>query len=145
MNLRAIGCNVASAAVELRERLAFDDAKLRFALAELPGCVLARLSGSGDPIESATVWHAWRPVLHQLFRLEELPDDVAARAFETRAPVRSISEFGGVESAQVARPLPGLQLTACPPRYMLSRPFEGLPVLAGRRLVQALASLRHRT
>ena len=35
MNLRAIGCNVASAPVELRERLVFDDAKLRFALAEL--------------------------------------------------------------------------------------------------------------
>lgn len=36
MNLRAIGCNVASAAVELRERLAFDAAKLTHALAELP-------------------------------------------------------------------------------------------------------------
>lgn len=36
MNLRAIGCNVASAAVELRERLAFDPAKLAHALAELP-------------------------------------------------------------------------------------------------------------
>jgi len=35
MNLRAIGCNVASAPVELREKLAFDEAKLRFALAEL--------------------------------------------------------------------------------------------------------------
>jgi len=35
MNLRAIGCNVASAPVELREKLAFDDAKLRAALAEL--------------------------------------------------------------------------------------------------------------
>ena len=28
MNLRAIGCNVESAAVELREKLAFDAAKL---------------------------------------------------------------------------------------------------------------------
>lgn len=36
MNLRAIGCNVASAAVELREKLAFDAAKLSYALAELP-------------------------------------------------------------------------------------------------------------
>jgi glutamyl-tRNA reductase len=35
MNLRAIGCNVASAPVEVRERLAFDEAKLRAALAEL--------------------------------------------------------------------------------------------------------------
>lgn len=35
MNLRAIGCNVASAAVEVRERLAFDDAKRQRALAEL--------------------------------------------------------------------------------------------------------------
>ena len=35
MNLRAIGCNVASAPVELREKLAFDEAKLKFALAEL--------------------------------------------------------------------------------------------------------------
>jgi glutamyl-tRNA reductase len=35
MNLRAIGCNVASAPVELREKLAFDDARLRAALAEL--------------------------------------------------------------------------------------------------------------
>lgn len=36
MNLRAIGCNVESAAVELREKLAFDAAKLARALAELP-------------------------------------------------------------------------------------------------------------
>lgn len=35
MNLRAIGCNVASAPVELREKLAFDEAKQRAALAEL--------------------------------------------------------------------------------------------------------------
>ncbi|MBX9622360.1 MAG: glutamyl-tRNA reductase, partial [Gemmataceae bacterium] len=35
MNLRAIGCNVASAAVEFREKLAFDDAKRARALAEL--------------------------------------------------------------------------------------------------------------
>ncbi|MBY0460815.1 MAG: glutamyl-tRNA reductase, partial [Gemmataceae bacterium] len=35
MNLRAIGCNVASAAVELRERLAFDPAKTLKALGEL--------------------------------------------------------------------------------------------------------------
>ena len=35
MNLRAVGCNVASAPVEVREKLAFDDAKLRRALAEL--------------------------------------------------------------------------------------------------------------
>jgi glutamyl-tRNA reductase len=35
VNLRAIGCNVESAAVELRERLAFDDAKTQKALAEL--------------------------------------------------------------------------------------------------------------
>ena len=36
MNLRAIGCNVESAPVELREKLAFDAAKLARALAELP-------------------------------------------------------------------------------------------------------------
>ena len=36
MNLRAIGCNVESASVELREKLAFDPAKLARALAELP-------------------------------------------------------------------------------------------------------------
>jgi glutamyl-tRNA reductase len=36
MNLRAIGCNVASAAVELREKLAFDTTKLALALTELP-------------------------------------------------------------------------------------------------------------
>ena len=35
MNLRAIGCNVSSAAVGLRERLAFDEAKTGRALAEL--------------------------------------------------------------------------------------------------------------
>lgn len=35
MNLRAIGCNVSSAAVELRERLAFDATKTQKALAEL--------------------------------------------------------------------------------------------------------------
>jgi glutamyl-tRNA reductase len=36
VNLRAIGCNVQSAAVELREKLAFDADKLAHALAELP-------------------------------------------------------------------------------------------------------------
>jgi glutamyl-tRNA reductase len=36
MNLRAIGCNVESASVELREKLAFDPTKLSRALAELP-------------------------------------------------------------------------------------------------------------
>jgi len=36
MNLRAIGCNVESSPVELRERLAFDSTKLARALAELP-------------------------------------------------------------------------------------------------------------
>lgn len=36
MNLRAIGCNVQSASVELREQLAFDEPKLARALAELP-------------------------------------------------------------------------------------------------------------
>lgn len=35
MNLRAIGCNVASAAVELRERLAFNPTKTQTALTEL--------------------------------------------------------------------------------------------------------------
>lgn len=35
MNLRAIGCNVGSASVELREKLAFDAAKLQHALGEL--------------------------------------------------------------------------------------------------------------
>jgi signal transduction histidine kinase len=42
-------------------------------------------------------------------RLEELPDAAAAEAFERRAPVRMTSEFAGVESAQVAQTLPGLQ------------------------------------
>ncbi|MCE9564522.1 MAG: glutamyl-tRNA reductase [Planctomycetes bacterium] len=36
MNLRAIGCNVESASVELREKLAFDATKLARALTELP-------------------------------------------------------------------------------------------------------------
>jgi glutamyl-tRNA reductase len=36
MNLRAIGCNVDSAAVEVREKLAFDAVKLNRALTELP-------------------------------------------------------------------------------------------------------------
>ncbi|MDQ3992175.1 MAG: HAMP domain-containing histidine kinase [Actinomycetota bacterium] len=43
----------------------------------------------------------------QAQRLEELPNEAAAEAFETRAPVRVTEEFNGVESAQVATPLPG--------------------------------------
>ena len=42
-------------------------------------------------------------------RLAELPEEVAAEAFQTRKPVRTTSSFAGVESAQVARPLPGLR------------------------------------
>ncbi len=45
----------------------------------------------------------------QAQRLEDLPDEGAAEAFATRAPVRMTSEFAGVDSAQVARPLPGLR------------------------------------
>jgi len=45
----------------------------------------------------------------QAKRLEELPDEIAAEAFETRKPVRTTSNFGGDESAQVAQPLPGLR------------------------------------
>ena len=41
----------------------------------------------------------------QAMRLEELPNEAAAEAFETRAPVRVTSHFGGSESAQVARPV----------------------------------------
>ena len=36
MNLRTIGCNVDSATVEIREKLAFDQEKLARALSELP-------------------------------------------------------------------------------------------------------------
>jgi signal transduction histidine kinase len=42
-------------------------------------------------------------------RLEGLPDEAAAEAFETRRPVRLTSDFAGTESAQVARTLPGLR------------------------------------
>ena len=45
----------------------------------------------------------------QAKRLEELPNGIAAEAFETRKPVRGTSKFGGVDSAQVSRPLPGLR------------------------------------
>jgi signal transduction histidine kinase len=43
----------------------------------------------------------------QARRLEELPDEAAAEAYETGSPVRVISRFAGFETAQVARPLPG--------------------------------------
>jgi signal transduction histidine kinase len=45
----------------------------------------------------------------QAQRLEELPEDAAAEAFAARTAVRVTTDFGGVESAQVARPLPGLR------------------------------------
>jgi signal transduction histidine kinase len=45
----------------------------------------------------------------QAQRLEELPNEAAAKAFDTRAPVRVTGEFNGVESAQVAQPLPGVE------------------------------------
>ena len=45
----------------------------------------------------------------QAKRLEELPDEIAGEAFDTRRPVRDTSNFGGADSAQVARPLPGLR------------------------------------
>jgi two-component system, OmpR family, sensor kinase len=45
----------------------------------------------------------------QAKRLEDLPSEAASEAFETRKPVRGTSNFGGVDSAQVARPLPGLR------------------------------------
>jgi len=42
-------------------------------------------------------------------RLSELPDEGAAEAFETRKPVRVVTSFAGVDTAQIARPLPGLR------------------------------------
>jgi two-component system, OmpR family, sensor kinase len=42
-------------------------------------------------------------------RLQELPDEAAAEAFETRRPVRMTADFAGTETAQVARTLPGLR------------------------------------
>jgi two-component system, OmpR family, sensor kinase len=45
----------------------------------------------------------------QAQRLEELPDEGAAEAFESRRPVRVVTDFAGVDSAQIARPLPGLR------------------------------------
>jgi two-component system OmpR family sensor kinase len=45
----------------------------------------------------------------QAQRLAELPDAGATEAFETRKPVRVVTEFAGVDSAQIARPLPGLR------------------------------------
>jgi signal transduction histidine kinase len=48
----------------------------------------------------------------QAKRLAELPDEGALEAFETQSPVRVITEFDGVETAQVARPLPGLRWIA---------------------------------
>ena len=42
----------------------------------------------------------------QARRLEELPEEAALRAFTARAPVRVLTDFEGVESAQVAQPLP---------------------------------------
>ena len=45
----------------------------------------------------------------QAQRLAELPDAGATEAFETRKPVRVLTRFAGVDSAQIARPLPGLR------------------------------------
>ena len=45
----------------------------------------------------------------QAQRLSELPDEGATEAFGTRKPVRVITEFAGVDTAQIARPLPGLR------------------------------------
>ena len=43
----------------------------------------------------------------QAQRLAELPDAGATEAFETRKPVRVLTRFAGVDTAQIARPLPG--------------------------------------
>jgi signal transduction histidine kinase len=45
----------------------------------------------------------------QAKRLEELPDEIAAEAFDARRSVRGTSNFGGGDSAQVAQPLTGLR------------------------------------
>ena len=45
----------------------------------------------------------------QARRLEELPREAAAEAFASRSSVRVTTDFEGVESAQVAQPLPGLR------------------------------------
>jgi signal transduction histidine kinase len=45
----------------------------------------------------------------QAQRLEELPDEGASEAFQSRKPVRVLTEFAGVDSAQIALPLPGLR------------------------------------
>jgi glutamyl-tRNA reductase len=57
MNLRAIGCNVSSAAVELREKLAFDEPKTQKALAELNARYAAEavILGTCNRVEIYTV------------------------------------------------------------------------------------------
>ena len=52
MNLRAIGCNVESAAVELREKLAFDAAKLAPRSRNCPPATAPRPSSSGPATAS---------------------------------------------------------------------------------------------
>jgi class 3 adenylate cyclase/tetratricopeptide (TPR) repeat protein len=47
------------------------------------------LVGSGDEIEKATPYHAWRPVFAQLFKLDALPDDKAARRAHVQSELES--------------------------------------------------------
>lgn len=71
MNLRAIGCNFRTAAVELRERLAFDDVKQRAAVVELSavhGCETVLLSTCN------------RVELYVARRADEPPFDASAAA-----------------------------------------------------------------
>lgn len=69
-------------------------------------------------------------------RLEELPDAGAEEAFRTRRPVRVTTTFAGEESAQVARPLPGVR----PWIAVYSRSLENVTETVGlirRRVVAA--------
>lgn len=77
----------------------------------------------------------------QAKRLEELPSGVAAEAFETRKPVRGTSKFGGGDSAQVARPLPGLRPWIAVYSRSLEDVTETVDIIRRRVLVAGAGAL----
>ena len=77
----------------------------------------------------------------QAQRLEELPDEAAAEAFATRAPVRVTSAFGGTDSAQVAQPLPGVRPWIAVYSRSLEDVSETVGLIRRRVLVAGMGAL----
>ncbi len=91
-----------------------DDLRLQ---AETAG--IRALLGAGDALDSQTAYHVWRPVFHQLLRLDALPDDIETRRKHV------LAELGGDPALAQRAPLLNTVLSVDLPDTELTAQMTG--------------------